>query len=223
MARLLRPVVGPPLHWAILRFLVKGIGWRGCAALSKAGLFAIRNGARGQTGRAREELQTVWPGAATRERFLEGVGEKAFWCHGGENNRLSFRSSGGCRWCRVSAIPVRSVTRPGTRQSRPDCHNAGSSFFNRGEANQASRKVGATFMGDRFSDCMDWRGLQCANQKCRVALAEMCFRDSVLHRSRMHQNAKQAATLSSGLGDKMEEIFRIVAHGVTRFRVFLTR
>jgi hypothetical protein len=115
MARLLRPVVSPPLHWAILRFLVKGIGWRGCAALSKAGLFAIRNGARGQTGRAREELKTVRPGAATRERFLEGEGEKAFWCHGGDAMRFWFRSCGDCRSCRVSAIPVpvRSVTRPG--------------------------------------------------------------------------------------------------------------
>jgi len=63
-------------------------------------------------------LKTVRPGAATRERFLEGEGEKAFWCHGGENERLSFRSSGGCRWRRISAIPVRSVTRPGTRQGR---------------------------------------------------------------------------------------------------------
>jgi hypothetical protein len=43
-------VVGPPLNWAILRFLVKGIGWRDCAAFSNAGLFAIRNGARGKEG-----------------------------------------------------------------------------------------------------------------------------------------------------------------------------
>ena len=43
-------VVGPPLYWAILRFLVKGIGWRDCAAFSNAGLFAIRNGARGKEG-----------------------------------------------------------------------------------------------------------------------------------------------------------------------------
>ncbi len=40
-------VVGPPLNWAILRFLVKGIGWRGCAACFWAGLFSFRNGARG--------------------------------------------------------------------------------------------------------------------------------------------------------------------------------
>jgi hypothetical protein len=40
----------------------------------------------GERGRARGELKTVRPGAATRERFLEGEGEKAFWCHGGENN-----------------------------------------------------------------------------------------------------------------------------------------
>ena len=40
----------PSLSWAILRFLVKGIGWRECAAISKAGLFAIRNGARGKEG-----------------------------------------------------------------------------------------------------------------------------------------------------------------------------
>jgi hypothetical protein len=44
------PVVGPPLNWAIPRFLVKGIGWHDCAAFSNAGLFAIRNGARGQEG-----------------------------------------------------------------------------------------------------------------------------------------------------------------------------
>ncbi len=37
----------PSLNWAILRFMVKGIGWRDCAAFSNAGLFAIRNGARG--------------------------------------------------------------------------------------------------------------------------------------------------------------------------------
>ena len=43
-------VVGLPLYWAILRFLVKGIGWRDCAAFSNAGLFAIRNGARGKEG-----------------------------------------------------------------------------------------------------------------------------------------------------------------------------
>jgi hypothetical protein len=43
-------VVGHPLYWAILSFLVKGIGWRDCAAFSNAGLFAIRNGARGKEG-----------------------------------------------------------------------------------------------------------------------------------------------------------------------------
>ena len=52
-------VVGLPLYWAILRFPVKGIGWRDCAACSSAGLFTIRNGARGHTGRARGELKTV--------------------------------------------------------------------------------------------------------------------------------------------------------------------
>jgi hypothetical protein len=71
-------VVGPPLNWAIVRFKVKGIGWRDCAAFSNAGLITIRNGARGQTGRAREELKTVRRGAATRERFLEGGGQKRF-------------------------------------------------------------------------------------------------------------------------------------------------
>ncbi len=50
MARLLRPVVGPPLDWEILRFLVKGMGWRNCAPFSNAGLFTIRNGARGKEG-----------------------------------------------------------------------------------------------------------------------------------------------------------------------------
>jgi len=38
----------------------------------------------GARGRARGELKTVRLGAATRERFLEGEGEKAFWCRGGE-------------------------------------------------------------------------------------------------------------------------------------------
>jgi hypothetical protein len=32
----------------------------------------------GAVGRARGELKTVRPGAATRERFLEGEGEKRF-------------------------------------------------------------------------------------------------------------------------------------------------
>jgi hypothetical protein len=82
MARLRLCHCWPPLCWAILRFLVKGIGWRDCAAFSNAGLFAIRNGARVKEG-ARGELKTFRPGAATRERFLEGEWEKAFWCHGG--------------------------------------------------------------------------------------------------------------------------------------------
>ena len=43
-------VDGLPLYWAILRFLVKGIWWRGCAASFRAGLFSIRNSC--QTGRA---------------------------------------------------------------------------------------------------------------------------------------------------------------------------
>ena len=45
------PAFGTPLNWAILRFLVKGIGWRECAAIAKAGLFAIRSGAGGERGR----------------------------------------------------------------------------------------------------------------------------------------------------------------------------
>jgi hypothetical protein len=44
----------------------------------------------GERGRAREELQTVRPGAATRERFLEGELEKAFWCRGGGAMRFCF-------------------------------------------------------------------------------------------------------------------------------------
>ena len=88
MARLRLCRCWPSPDWAILRFLVKGIGWRDCAAFSNAGLFAIRNGARGERGRARGELKTVRPGAATRERFLEGEGEKAFWCHGGDDMRF---------------------------------------------------------------------------------------------------------------------------------------
>ena len=43
-------VDGLPLYWAIPSFLLKGIVWRDCAAFSNAGLFAIRNGARGQEG-----------------------------------------------------------------------------------------------------------------------------------------------------------------------------
>jgi hypothetical protein len=58
--------------------LGKRRGWRECAALSKAGLFAIRNGARGERGRARGELKTVRPGAATRERFSRVKGKKRF-------------------------------------------------------------------------------------------------------------------------------------------------
>ena len=41
-------IVGHPLYWAILSFLVKEIGRRDCATFSNAGLFAIRNGARGK-------------------------------------------------------------------------------------------------------------------------------------------------------------------------------
>ena len=71
-------IYGLPLYWAIPSFLLKGIAWRDCAAFSNAGLFAIRNGARGAVGRARGELKTVRPGAVTRERFLQGEGEKRF-------------------------------------------------------------------------------------------------------------------------------------------------
>jgi len=53
-------------------------------ALSDAGLFAIRNVARGQTACAREQLKTVRPGAAIRERFSEGGGEKRFGVTAGE-------------------------------------------------------------------------------------------------------------------------------------------
>ena len=77
--------------------MAKGIGWRDCAAFSNAGLFAIRNGARGAVGRARGELKTVRHGAVTRERFLEGEGEKAFWCHGGDAVRFWFSPCGGRR------------------------------------------------------------------------------------------------------------------------------
>ena len=38
----------------------------------------------GERGRARGELKTVRPGAATRERFLEGEGEKRFGVAAGE-------------------------------------------------------------------------------------------------------------------------------------------
>jgi len=40
-------------------------------------------------------------------------------------------------------------------------------------------KLGATFRGNRFSDCADWRGLQCANQKGRVALPAKLFWETV--------------------------------------------
>ena len=114
-------VVGLPLYWAILRFLVKGIGWRDCAALSNAGLFTIRNGARGQAGRARGELKTVRPGAATRERFLEGEGEKRFGVAAGMPCGFGSAHAAAAAGAGFSAIPVRSVTRPGTRQGRhPD-------------------------------------------------------------------------------------------------------
>ena len=114
-------VVGPPLNWAILRFLVQGIGWRDCAAFSNAGLFTIRNGARVERWRARGELKTVRPGAATRERFLGGGGQKRFGVVAGMSCGFWFRPCGDCRWRRVPKISVRSLTRPGTRQGRhPD-------------------------------------------------------------------------------------------------------
>jgi hypothetical protein len=54
------------------------MGWAARMRPHTAGLFAIRSGARGQTGRARGELKTVRPGAAKRERFLGGKGQKRF-------------------------------------------------------------------------------------------------------------------------------------------------
>ena len=32
-------------------------------------------------------------------------------------------------------------------------------------------KLGATFRGNRFSDCVGWLGLRCANQRGRVGVA----------------------------------------------------
>ena len=40
--------ISTPSDWAVLRFSIKWVGWRKCAAISDAGLFAIRNGARGK-------------------------------------------------------------------------------------------------------------------------------------------------------------------------------
>jgi hypothetical protein len=64
--------VGLALYWAIRRFLVKGIGWRVCAAFSNAGLFAIRNGARGERERARGELKAVGPGGRDTRTLFRG-------------------------------------------------------------------------------------------------------------------------------------------------------
>jgi hypothetical protein len=70
-------------------YLVKRLGRRECAALSKAGLFPIRNGARGKAGRACEELETVRPGAATRERFLRVRGKSVLVSRRGESACLA--------------------------------------------------------------------------------------------------------------------------------------
>jgi hypothetical protein len=85
-------VDGPPLYWAIPSFLLKGIEWRGCAALFKAGLFAIRNGARGKEGaRAGGELKTVRPGPRHENAFYRVKGKKRF---GATAGRMSgFRSA----------------------------------------------------------------------------------------------------------------------------------
>jgi hypothetical protein len=113
-------VDGLPLNWAILSFLVKGIGWRGCAAISDAGLFAIRNGARREAGRACEELKTVRPGAATRERFWRVDGKSVLVSRQGCHAVL-VPPTRLLPLVPVSGIPVRSVTRPGTRRGRhPD-------------------------------------------------------------------------------------------------------
>jgi hypothetical protein len=48
----------------------------------------------GARGRAREELKTLRPGAATRERFLEGGGEKRFGVAAGGAMRFWFRPRG---------------------------------------------------------------------------------------------------------------------------------
>ena len=67
-------VLGLPLSWAILRFMVKGIGRRDCAAFSNAGLFTIRNGARGQTGRQRRPPRsTRRQPASARQRAAEST------------------------------------------------------------------------------------------------------------------------------------------------------
>jgi len=61
-----------PLNQAILRFMVKGIGRRECAALFLAGLFTIRNGARWKRGRACAELKTVRPGGRDTRTLFRG-------------------------------------------------------------------------------------------------------------------------------------------------------
>jgi hypothetical protein len=80
-------VDGLPLNWAILRFLVKGIGWRDCTDFSNAGLFTIRNGARrGKRARAWRIENSPARGRDTRTLFEGGRG-KAFWCRGGGKRR----------------------------------------------------------------------------------------------------------------------------------------
>jgi len=95
-------------NWAVLRLLVRKIDRRECAAFSRSVYNSERSA--GKRGWARRKLKTVRPGATTRERFLEGEGEKAFWCRG-------WATSGGCRVihyrfgvdCIASASAISSV------------------------------------------------------------------------------------------------------------------
>jgi hypothetical protein len=72
---------------AVLRLLVEGIADAMRHLIQGRSVFNSERSA-GERGRTREELKTVRQGAATRERFLEGEGKKAFWCRVGDKKRL---------------------------------------------------------------------------------------------------------------------------------------
>jgi len=78
MARLRLCCCWPSRNWAILRFLVKGIGVARLRRLFRCRSVCNSERSARARGRPRGELKTVRPGAATRERFLEGEGKKRF-------------------------------------------------------------------------------------------------------------------------------------------------
>jgi len=74
----------------------------------------------------------------------------------------------------------------------------GKSLLAGAERNGQVGKLGATFRGNRFSDCADWRGLQCANQKGRVGWPEKSFVET----ARLNGNQTLADTrMQKGLGE----------------------